>query len=863
MTNNIGGSINATSFNAITIAGAGTVTNSGSIYSTTGNDIQISGVGTVTNSGSLNTSSSGYSVKIFGSSGTVTNTSTGVMHSASGVYFQGTGMVTNAGSITGSNGNGITAIGAGTVNNTGVITGYDYGVHLASNGTGTSQVTNSGTISGGQNDGAINLGDPGSITNSATGRITSSLGTAITITGAGTLSNSGYISSTGGEAVTFTNGGTVTNSVSGTMSSTYGIYIIGNGTVTNSGMMTATGGDAIHLTGSGSVTNMAGAVINSTAINAGIHIDSGGTGINYGTLSGNYGIVTGGSRTSILTNTGVMDGYGGGQGYVGLYAEGTGTATLFNSGTISAQYGIYANGNNSTILDVGGSVTSSAYSLSVKGTGSSVTIQGRPVVSGTMDGVSLANGNTLNFRLAGLTPAQATALRSTITTAGTGPGTITFTGTNFFAGKTYNYEYFATVNDEAVSLEQVVDPGLRGVAASLDNLGALPAYDALFAAAAVNPEGTLNQFSGREFYQALSSVNLATSLGISELADSRAFQLREGTGGLDLSQLNIVPESMIASLGQTDNMLGNMLGQGALRTDSMTDVQNNGMAVAPPPVGRWGAWVSGTVTKADESNATAAPGYHALTGTPALGVDLKVHADLAVGALATYTTTGANFSDGSRLDEDTYLGGLYAVFSHDHIFANGLVAGGYSSYDNRRVAPAGGGTATSRPDGAEVLVNFDTGYDFKLANWNIDPEIGVNYTHLAENSYTESGAGVMDLAVADQNVDSLRGKLGVRAQGSYRWYGIEFSPEAHLDYYHEFLDDSRGVQVGTPGAPAVGSFVVQTNSPERDFALLGVGLSATPTKLSDLLTFFFYYNVQAGQSSFTANTFDGGVRVGF
>jgi outer membrane autotransporter protein len=111
--------------------------------------------------------------------------------------------------------------------------------------------------------------------------------------------------------------------------------------------------------------------------------------------------------------------------------------------------------------------------------------------------------------------------------------------------------------------------------------------------------------------------------------------------------------------------------------------------------------------------------------------------------------------------------------------------------------------------------------------------------------------------------DSLRTKLGFRLADDFTWDGIKFTPQIHAAWYHECLDDSRGVSTSLAGAPALGSFVVGTSKPERDYALVGGGLSATPSELHNSITFFVDYDAQVGQADFTAQTFNGGLRVSF
>lgn len=78
-------------------------------------------------------------------------------------------------------------------------------------------------------------------------------------------------------------------------------------------------------------------------------------------------------------------------------------------------------------------------------------------------------------------------------------------------------------------------------------------------------------------------------------------------------------------------------------------------------------------------------------------------------------------------------------------------------------------------------------------------------------------------------------------------------PELWAQWYHEFLDDSRGVATSLPGAPALGTF-----SPQRDFALVGVGLNTAFTGYHGMpVGLFINYNCPVGQSDYIANSVNG------
>ncbi len=919
--NSAGATINS-GVTGIEIDGNGTVNNAGTIHvvgtdeeeeSTSG--ISIEGTGTVNNSGLVDVSGGGFDtgITIGGQPSSITNSGTINVHNtafeAIGVVSTGTftntatGVIT-AGSSPDSEEENFSQVAAGveefgnsdTVNNAGQITAY------ALTGFGEDEELNVAV--------GIILADTNNTVVNNTGSIRALSTTDGVAAGILFEADNGTVNNNGGLIVgdatyegiepTVVEDSVVSEEASPFELGGYGIYFAGNnGTVNNTGEIDGysneeEGGIGVYFTGKGTVNN-AGFIYgdsygvyankNLTVNNIGENAEIAGeedaiyaahkaTVYNSGLIDSEYGPAIDIEGKGTIVNSGdISSDFDNAPGiYMGK------SSTVYNTGYISGSTGVYLNGNKSTIITAGGVINgeeeeessvvsdvevpegdgSRGDSIVLAGKNSTADIVGHAVTEGTIEGTKRSLNNTLNFNLSGLTPQELASFQAYVAAH---PHNGTFSFTKDDQTVTYQYENFHTVNDDAVSLELSTDPGLHDLAVKLDE-HYLPQYDLLFAKAAFDPEGALNQFSGREFYDAFATVNLGNVTAFDDLADSRAFDLRHGTGGFDLSQLRIVPGSMIASLGDTEGALSQMLGSARLGGATMSDSKdakevNDGME---PP--RWGAWASGTVTLADESTSYTSNGYNATTGSPSIGADYRVTRDLAVGALFNFDTTGADFADGSHLNEQSELLGFYATWAHKPWFINSLVGFGYNAYDNQRIV-TDGTTASSHPQGDEVLANLNGGYEFKFGRWELDPEAGFDYTHLAQDGYNESGGGVYNLNVADQVVDSFRTKVGFRALGDYKWDGIRFSPEIHADWYHECLDADRGVNVGTPGAPVLGSFVVQTDKPERDFALVGAGLSATPAELHDAITFFVNYDAQVGQADYIAHTFNGGLRIGF
>ncbi len=75
---------------------------------------------------------------------------------------------------------------------------------------------------------------------------------------------------------------------------------------------------------------------------------------------------------------------------------------------------------------------------------------------------------------------------------------------------------------------------------------------------------------------------------------------------------------------------------------------------------------------------------------------------------------------------------------------------------------------------------------------------------------------------------------------------------------HEFLDDSSGItsQFNEIGA---GSFTVQTTTPDRDSAVIDLGLNAD---ICENVTLFTDYQAEVG-GDFSAQSVQAGVKIGF
>jgi uncharacterized protein with beta-barrel porin domain len=345
-------------------------------------------------------------------------------------------------SLTSNNAVAINLTQPGTVTNSGAITSSGLGVQLG----GTSTVTNnaSGSIVG-QNGNAIYGVTTASITNN--GSLSSGVGTgydAIYVTNGGSLTNTGTITGDGA-AVQFNGPATIANSSTGVITgNTTGsaIYVRGVATLTNAGSLISTNSAAVAILQGGSITNT-GSI---TGTFEGVQLGSssypnGGTATNSGTIRATG---AGGNGATIVGAGGVINNNAGGliattltagSGAWGVDFEGA-NATLNNAGGVQGDVGVVFDGGgtltNASTGNIAGTTTGVASGAG--GTSGAVNLTSAGQISGGTYAIQLtgAFNNVINLQAG----SQTTGLISTdsgndaVTLAGLSSGGVNLGGGN-------------------------------------------------------------------------------------------------------------------------------------------------------------------------------------------------------------------------------------------------------------------------------------------------------------------------------------------------------------------------------------------------------------------------------------------------
>jgi uncharacterized protein with beta-barrel porin domain len=172
------------------------------------------------------------------------------------------------------------------------------------------------------------------------------------------------------------------------------------------------------------------------------------------------------------------------------------------------------------------------------------------------------------------------------------------------------------------------------------------------------------------------------------------------------------------------------------------------------PESRYGAYLQPNLILGSQDTTTNLTGYDFTVAGFTLGGDLRLRHDLVVGLASGYSHTGAAFrGSGGGLENNTWPLTVYAAYLPKSFYAFGSVGYSLNLYNMERKINFGGlnRTASSSPTGNQFNAYGESGYDLNLKPLVVTPDVSLSYSHLWVGSFTESGAGALDLRVDSQS----------------------------------------------------------------------------------------------------------------
>lgn len=725
----------------------------------------------------------------------------GSIQGSGALMKQGSGMLTLLGANTY---NGGTTVGAGILQgNTTSLQG-----DILNNGSVWFSQAGAGTYAG-------NMSGIGSLVLNGVGSL--ALTGINTYTG-GTIVNGGLLSIGGANALPALgaltiNGGTMelngNDLILGTLAGMGGTLSLGSGNLTIAG----DGGAmlAAAITGSGGLGLTGGGSLNLTAVNT----YTGPTSVTNGRLAVN------GSITSDVT--------------VGPAGELRGSGTIF--GNVNTG-GVTAPGNSIGTLNVAGSYTQavgSTYQVEVNTSGQSdlVNVTGAP-------GTATINGGIVN-----VLPESGLYAPSTTYTILSATGGVT----GSYAGVGTPLPFLqSSLSYDANKVYLILRPGGFARGAQTPNQMAVGGVlDRGVAGASGDFATVVGTMAGYSLLQGQAAMTTLSGQGYS------GFGTANLSGGLLF--MNALGQQMSMLHGGTDGQVSRTALAQACDGDGACDTTQ------PGPWSLWGTAMGGTGTVAGNGNAASLT-YNA--GGFATGLDYRFDPRFLAGI-------GVGFSSGNQWASgfsgqgttNSYQASLYASFTAGAFYVDALAGYGYNDNSMTRqitLPNLASRLAQGRTGANQFLGQVEAGYRIAIdgpAALALTPFARLQGTTVNQAGFTESGAGALNLTVAQQTSGSARSVLGAEIAGAFGAEGHEkLAVQLRAGWAHEYASTARPVSANFAGAPGT-NFTVFGAAPQTDSAIISV---AANTAIAAGARLYLRYDGEVG-AGISSHSLSGGFRA--
>lgn len=241
------------------------------------------------------------------------------------------------------------------------------------------------------------------------------------------------------------------------------------------------------------------------------------------------------------------------------------------------------------------------------------------------------------------------------------------------------------------------------------------------------------------------------------------------------------------------------------------------------------------------------------------GVEFGFGANGLIGVAGNYSQGKARLANASsRVDADSWQGGIYAAYALGPVFIQGHAGYGQSNYDIRRAAVID--SLSASPDGSHVLAGAKAGYLAGIGPFRVGPVVALDYARAKVDAYTETGDGALSLNVGSQRYSALVGGAGIELRGDIDAGGSNLRPFASAMVEKDFDGDSRTLSFAQTATPTI---VNRFDLGERDTSVYSRFSGGASAQLARNIQLDVAASTTAGKEQGEEVTVHAGVRVGF
>lgn len=309
----------------------------------------------------------------------------------------------------------------------------------------------------------------------------------------------------------------------------------------------------------------------------------------------------------------------------------------------------------------------------------------------------------------------------------------------------------------------------------------------------------------------------------------RLLALRSGQRGVSVAGLNLRIGDKYVPTQQIAASLRQLLGGGA-SADEPGGLLDN----------RLGMWLRGNYGIGEKHASAVDGGFESDQWGFTGGIDYRISDATVAGISLGYGRSNVDFKpvgDGN-LKTKSLTGSVYGSVYLGNFYFDGVFNYADADYDSDRhiVYEENGGSvdrnARGTAGGSTLSGGVSVGYDFVLGGFTISPTLGYFFVDTSIDSFTETGAGGLNLVYDEQQYESSTGNAGLRI--TYAWktsWGV-IIPHVRGAYVREFQDETEVFGVRFAADPFASSsdptppIYVQSNEPDQSYFRLAAGVSA-------------------------------------
>jgi outer membrane autotransporter protein len=246
---------------------------------------------------------------------------------------------------------------------------------------------------------------------------------------------------------------------------------------------------------------------------------------------------------------------------------------------------------------------------------------------------------------------------------------------------------------------------------------------------------------------------------------------------------------------------------------------------------KFGVWMKPFVNFGDQDQRTGIAGYETDTYGIAMGGDVKVGDDrrTTLGLSISYADTDIDSKGAGRAKTgiDSYQATLYADYTTNKWYVEGLVGFARNEIDTTRNITFSSNTASADYGSNQFMINIGGGMPMEVAkNHFITPNASFQYTMVENETYTETGAGTLNLRVDQDEVHIALGIFGARYHTHTEMKSGTLTPEIRTALTYDFAgDEGQSTSTFNGGGAA---FSVQGADVVQLGYTAGLGLSYAP-----------------------------------